>query len=157
MDLFLMKKRKFRLTTIPFYLIFNSDNGQSLQSLKFVMVLILETTMKEDLTVWCQLVQIHSENRLKFKAIRMNWIIDQLKIIMAYRVDMAANMMRPVVRSQLLAYLLIVVMKVRSLIIIVLLISNKICYKIAEAITHKNFNSDKDVNLKLYSKKDNFQ
>ena len=115
-----MKKKKSRQIIIHFYLTFTRGNGQSLQSLKFVMVLTLETTMKEDPIVLCLLVQLHSENRLKFKVIRMNLIIDQLKIIMAYRVDMVANMMKQVVRSQLLAYLLIVAMKVRSLITIVL-------------------------------------
>jgi len=106
------------------------------------MVLTLETTMKEDPIVLCLLVQLHSENRLKFKVIRMNLIIDQLKIIMAYKVDMVANMMKLVGKSQLLDYLLIVAMIVRYLIIIVLLINNKISFKIAEVIINKNSNLD---------------
>lgn len=149
-----MRKKKSKQKINHFYLIFNKDNDQFLLFLKFVMA--LETTTKEDLIVQCQLVQLHSENKLKFKVIRMNLIIDQLKIIMAYRVDMVANMMKQVGRSQLLVYLLTAVMIVRFLIIKVLLINNKIYCKIVEAIIHKNFNLDKDANLKLFNRKDNF-
>lgn len=149
-----MKKKESKQQINHFYQIFTKDNDQFLQFLKFVMA--LETTMKEDLIVQCQLEQLHSENKLKFKVIRMNLIIDQLKIIMAYRVDMVANMMKQVGRSQLLVYLLTAVMIVRFLIIKVLLINNKIYCKIVEAIIHKNFNLDKDANLKLFNRKDNF-
>lgn len=149
-----MKKKESKQQINHFYQIFTKDNDQFLQFLKFVMA--LETTTKEDLIVQCQLEQLHSENKLKFKVIRMNLIIDQLKIIMAYRVDMVANMMKQVGRSQLLVYLLTAVMIVRFLIIKVLLINNKIYCKIVEAIIHKNFNLDKDANLKLFNRKDNF-
>lgn len=149
-----MKKKESKQQINHFYQIFTKDNDQFLQFLKFVMA--LETTTKEDLIVQCQLEQLHSENKLKFKVIRMNLIIDQLKIIMAYRVDMVANMMKQVGRSQLLVYLLTAVMIVRFLIIKVLLINNKIYCKIVEAIIRKNFNLDKDANLKLFNRKDNF-
>ena len=149
-----MKKKESKQQINHFYQIFTKDNDQFLQFLKFVMA--LETTTKEDLIVQCQLVLLHFENKQKFKVIRMNLIIDQLKIIMAYRVDMVANMMKQVGRSQLLVYLLTAVMIVRFLIIKVLLINNKIYCKIVEAIIRKNFNLDKDVNLKLFNRKDNF-